>query len=383
MARPKQGRRPLCANCDPVSDKKILIFTTGFGDGHNSAARNLQDVFAHLPGFEAEVHDTYVEVNPGASKFLQVAYNISIQRVPVTWKAFFHVFDKTPVFEATLPTLGKLKAALRALLLEKKPAAVVTTYPVYSYLLRALMESGEVATCPHFMVVTDSIVINRVWNRAPADWDLVANEPTADAMAAAGVPREKIKVLGFPVSPRFEELAQRPLPSGPPWRILYLPSASRRTVGKVVRGLTALEGVHLTVVTGRHRHLHDFLKKLDVPMSSFSLHGWTDRMPELLAESHLFIGKAGGAIVQETLAIARPMIISHVVAGQEEGNVELLADLGAGTLATTPEAIIEAVRGAMLENDGAEWKRWRENLQRVSHPAAARQTAEFIAALSA
>jgi processive 1,2-diacylglycerol beta-glucosyltransferase len=365
-----------------MNSKKILIFTTGFGDGHNSAARNLQDAFAQMHGFNAEVHDTYVEVNPRAAKFLQVAYNISIQRVPVTWKAFFHVFDKTSVFEATLPTLGKLTAAVRALLLEKKPAAVVTTYPVYSYILRSLMDSGEVPSCPHYMVVTDSIVINRVWNRAPADWDLVANEPTAEAMAAAGVPPEKIKVLGFPVSPRFEELAQRPLPPGPPWKILYLPSASRRTVSKVVRGLTALPGIHLTVVTGRHRHLHDFLKRIDVSMSSFSLHGWTDRMPELLAESHLFIGKAGGAIVQETLAIARPMIISHVVAGQEEGNVELLGDLGAGALATTPDAIIDAVRTSMLENDGAKWKRWRENLQRVSHPAAARQTAEFIASLS-
>jgi len=83
--------------------------------------------------------------------------------------------------------------------------------------------------------------------------------------------------------------------------------------------------------------------------------------------------------VQETLAIARPMIISHVVAGQEEGNVELLADLGAGTLATTPDAIVDAARAAMLESGGAEWQRWRDNLQRVSHPAAARQSAEFIA----
>lgn len=363
-----------------MSSRKILIFTTGFGDGHNSAARNMRDAFARMPGFDAEVHDTYVEVNPGASKLLQVAYNISIQRVPVTWKAFFHVFDKTPVFDLTLPTLGKLTSALRALMIEKKPAAVVTTYPVYSYLLRSLMDRGEVPSCPHFMIVTDSIVINRVWNRAPADWVLVANGPTSDAMATAGVPREKIQVLGFPVSPRFEELAQRPLPAGAPWKILYLPSASRRTVGNVVRGLTALDGVHLTVVTGRHRHLHDFLRRIDVPMSSFALHGWTDRMPELLADSHLFIGKAGGAIVQETLAIARPMIISHVVAGQEEGNVELLADLGAGTLATTPQAIIDAVRGSMLENGGATWRRWRENLQRVSHPAAARQTAEFVAA---
>jgi len=360
--------------------KKILIFTTGFGDGHNSAARNVRDAFAGLGGFDVEVHDTYGDVSPRAAKILQFGYNFSIQRLPASWKAIFWVYDRTPLFDWMLPTLGGLSAALKRLLNEKKPAAVVTTYPVYNYLIGHLMEGNEVPQCPHFMVVTDSIVINRVWNRAPADWVLVANEPTADAMALGGVPREKIRVLGFPVSPRFEQLAHRPLPPGPPWKILYLPSASRSTVSRVVRGLTALPGVHLTVVTGRHRHLHDVLKRLDVPMSSFALHGWTDQMPELLAESHLFIGKAGGAIVQETLAIARPMIISHVVAGQEEGNVKLLADLGAGALATTPDAIIGTVRRAMLENGGAEWTRWRENLLRVSHPAAARQTAEFVAA---
>jgi processive 1,2-diacylglycerol beta-glucosyltransferase len=361
-----------------MSRQKILIFTTGFGDGHNSAARNVRDAFDAIGGYDTEVHDPYVEVNPRASKTLQVAYNFSIQRVPVTWKAFFWLYDKTPVFDWTLPTLGNLKAALRDLLREKKPAAVVTTYPVYSYLISELIKSGEVSVCPHFMVVTDSIVINRVWNLAPADWVLVANEPTREAMTQGGTPPEKIVVLGFPVSPRFEELARRPLPPGPPWKILYLPSASRRTVSAVVRGLTAFPGVELTVVTGRHKHLHGFLKRLDLPVGAFSLLGWTDRMPELLAESHLFIGKAGGAIVQETLAIARPMIISHVVAGQEEGNVTLLADIGAGALATTPEKIIGTVQRALLENGGSEWTLWRENLLKVSHPAAARQTAEFV-----
>jgi processive 1,2-diacylglycerol beta-glucosyltransferase len=365
---------------EQTDGNKILIFTTGFGDGHNTAARSLRDAFAGLAGFDSEVHDTYVEVNPGSAKVLQQAYNFSIQHVPVTWKAFFWLYDKTPVFDWTLPTLGTLEKAMRELLLAKKPAAVVSTYPVYTYLLRKLMDSGEVPRCPNFMIVTDSIVINRVWNLAPADWILVANQPTAEAMERGGTDPAKIKVLGFPISPRFEELARQPVEPGPPWRVLYLPSSSRSKVESMVRGITSLPGVRLTVVTGRHQHLHDFLRRLDLPVDAFKLLGWTDRMPELLAENHLFIGKAGGAIVQETLAIGRPMIISHVVAGQEEGNVTLLADLEAGALATSPESVVETLRRALLENGGAEWSRWRENLLRVSHPAAARQTAEFVAA---
>lgn len=362
-----------------MGGKKILIFTTGFGDGHNSAARNVRDAFAGAGGFDPEVHDTYAEVSPRAARLLQFGYNLSIQRVPVSWKAIFWVYDKTPLFDWMMPTLGKLEAALKRLLDEKKPSAVVTTYPVYSYLLHKLMAGDAVPPCPHFMVVTDSIVINRVWNRAPVDWVLVANEPTRAAMVRGGVEASKIQVPGFPVSPRFEDLARVPLPPGPPWKVLYLPSGSRRGVAEVVKGLAALPGVHLTVVTGRHKHLHAFLKQPDASMGSFHLLGWTDRMPELLAENHLFIGKAGGAIVQETLAIARPMIISHVVAGQEEGNVDLLSDLQSGALATTPTAIVATVRRALLENGGAEWIRWRENLLRVSQPAAARQTVEFIA----
>lgn len=359
--------------------RKVLIFTTGFGEGHNSAARNIRDAFAPMDGFSPEVHDPYAEVNPRVSQMLRFAYNLSIQRFPVSWKAFFLLYDRTPIFDWTLPTLGALSRAMGRLLREKQPAAVVTTYPVYSYILRQLMDRGEVPACPHFMVVTDSIVINRVWNLAPADWILVANQPTAEAMVAGGTDPAKIRVLGFPVSPRFEELARQPLQAGPPWRLLFLPSASRSKVSKVVRGLTALPGIHLTVATGRHPHLHDHLRNISVPADSFTLLGWTERMPELLAENHLFIGKAGGAIVQETLAIARPMIISHVVAGQEEGNVTLLSDLGAGALATTPESIVDTVRRALLENGGSEWSRWRGNLLKTSHPAAARQTAEFVA----
>ena len=35
--------------------KKILIFTAGFGEGHNTAARNIRDALEHIAPDEARV----------------------------------------------------------------------------------------------------------------------------------------------------------------------------------------------------------------------------------------------------------------------------------------------------------------------------------------
>ncbi|MBV9300036.1 MAG: diacylglycerol kinase, partial [Verrucomicrobia bacterium] len=35
--------------------KKILIFTAGFGEGHNTAARNIRDAVEHIAPDEAKV----------------------------------------------------------------------------------------------------------------------------------------------------------------------------------------------------------------------------------------------------------------------------------------------------------------------------------------
>lgn len=359
--------------------RKVLIFTAAFGDGHNTAARNVRDALDDMPGFAAEVVDPYIATSPSTARILRAGYSFSIQRLPISWRAIYWLYDRTPLFRWTLPTFRKITCEIRRLLREHRPCAVITTYPAYNYVLRRLQAEEGIEPFPIFMVVTDSIVINRVWIEAPADWVCVANEATARVMRDGGVPADRLQVLGFPVHPRFEKLAAAPVAPGPPWRVLYLPASDRRTVERNIRGLCALPEVRLTVVTGRHRRLHQHLRRLDLPAGAFHLLGWTNRMPELLAESHLFVGKAGGAIVQETVAIGCPMIVSHVVPGQEEGNVQLLSEAGAGCLATRPDRIEAAVREAFADG-GAVWAKWRENLRRIGHPAAARETAEFVRA---
>src|SRR6202163_5005106 len=97
--------------------------------------------------------------------------------------------------------------------------------------------------------------------------------------------------------------------------------------------------------------------------------GWTDQLPRMLGASHLLIGKAGGATVQETIAAACPMIVNHIVSGQEEGNARLIVETNSGVIAHSPVEIAEQVQRAFA--DGAkQWREWAANISRLSRPRA-------------
>ncbi len=211
------------------------------------------------------------------------------------------------------------------------------------------------------------------------------NEETAAVLRQGGVPAEKVRVLGFPVEPRFaalDALPPRPDPAGPEGRrVLYMINAGRREVEEVLRLLLGIPEIELTVTVGRDLKMRATVERLigayDRTRAPVQVIGWTREVPALLASHHVLISKAGGATTQETIAAKCPMIISQVAPGQEEGNAQLLVDNRAGCLALTPERIAAAVREAFAD-DAQVCREWTRNIARLSRPDAARDNACFI-----
>jgi len=227
------------------------------------------------------------------------------------------------------------------------------------------------------VVVTDSITINAAWYRCATDYFLVANEQSALVLREVGVAPQKIKVFGFPVSPKFADFApNRVLPSNnSERRVLYMINAATRSAPQLVRRLADL-GVAVTVTIGR-------TDKLQSPIEAAldgrpaTIVGWTDELPRILHESHLLIGKAGGATVQETIAAGCPMIINHVVSGQEEGNARLIVETNSGVIALSPAEVVAKVQRAFAD-DAKQWRQWAANISNLSRPRAALDIAEFL-----
>jgi processive 1,2-diacylglycerol beta-glucosyltransferase len=355
----------------------VLILTAGYGEGHNAAARGLHKAFEEL-GVASDVVDVFGLVGGDFYQWSRRAYLELINRAPLIWAGVFKLIDRMPLVPMTMPLMGGMQRALGRLLDEKKPDAVVSVYPAYGYFLDRLYPDTRHRPFSFHTIVTDSITVNSVWYRCGSDTFIVPNPDTARVMRAAGVAGDRLRDLGFPVPPRFaQERAERlPPGEGRPLKVLFMVNAGKALAPAIVSHLLDLEGVQLTVTVGRDLELQARVQQAAAGRP-VEIYGWTDKMPELLMSHHLLIGKAGGAAVQETIAAGTPMLMTHVVPGQEEGNARLLVENHCGAVCPTPEQIQSAV-GRLMADNGRLWKQWNENVARLSRPAASFEIARFV-----
>ena len=277
--------------------------------------------------------------------------------------------------------MRKPEQTLHDLLVEYQPRAVVSTYPLYPYFLERIFKRG-VTKVPVFTVVTDSIEINAAWRKAPTDYWLVTDEHTRNSLIQQGLPETSVVETGFPVNPHFSDLSPvTPEDSLDPFRILYFPTAKKPHVRRIAREIlgSTPNNVQLTIVLGRNvRKLYRRAQEIkNAYPGRVSIKGWSKRVPELLTSHHLVVGKAGGATVHESLAAACPMLIHHLVPGQEEGNLNLLRKLNGGTLADSPGELATHIR-EMLADNAHGWRAMKRSLTRVARPGAAHTAANFI-----
>jgi hypothetical protein len=195
------------------------------------------------------------------------------------------------------------------------------------------------------------------------------------------VEERRIKALGFPVSPVFDQ--ERPAPISAPidgerFKLLYVINTGKAKAGKTLKQLLKIRDVELTITVGRDASLKAKLTERFRDYSDrVTIHGWTNQMPRLLMSHHLLIGKAGGAMVQEAIAAKCPMIINQVIPGQEEGNARLIEKLGVGAVAEKRKEVRELVEEAFAHK-ARHWREWRENLEQCSHPDAALRIGELL-----
>jgi UDP-N-acetylglucosamine:LPS N-acetylglucosamine transferase len=359
--------------------KKILILTAGYGEGHNSAARGIQaGLVRTAPGVQVEVHDLFAETYGRPNNWLRRGYLTLINNWPRAWGLVYRWLDQKKDFDQSFRSrwFAPVKRHLADLLQRFQPDVVVSVFPAYPYLLQQVQPDR---TFRSVVVVTDSITVNAIWYHCPADVFLVPNEQSAAVVREAGIGPEKIRTFGFPVNPRFADLPRREPPSARERpRVLYMINAGTGRAPEITRRLCQLD-IDLTVTVGREEKLRQVIAHA-AGDQKITIIGWTDQLPELLCQSHVLIGKAGGATVQEAVAAGCPMIINHIVSGQEEGNAQLIVTTQSGTVAHAPAEVVAQVQ-QLFGADASLWRQWSAHIAALSRPRASLEIADFLMAL--
>lgn len=339
---------------------KILILTVGYGQGHQAAAAGLAEAF-RLNGCKVMVDDPCSADTSGLYSLTKAYYRMCVRRAPWLWSmayaqtetADWHTIVKWPV-------VRKATAHLEDIIVSWHPDVVVCTYPLFAYMMDFLRKKG-VCRIPCAVVVTDSLEISKPWIKSDFDWLYVPDEFSRRMLIDRyGLDSSRVIDSGFPVRRDFLVTRAKSHPSVSNLRILYgVYIPKRLAVRQIMRLVEAFPQAHIVVLAGTNYRF--FINHFAGYSGNLEIMDSTDRMCELLAESHIYIGKAGAATMFECYASGVPMLVNFALPGQEQGNLQLLLKDGCGCWVGDGEDISSVVSG-LLSSSAAKWVRMHQNM---------------------
>ena len=365
--------------------KKILILTAGFGEGEDVAAWNVHAAIEHLAPDSArtEVLDLLDSCYGRFHDVLRHTFQSAINRAPKLWTSFYQLLGHSQFVEGQIDGLARLRNTLSDALRRNAPDVVVSTCPIYSFLIEEIYRDGRTRDFNLISLVTDAAVKDSPWPRTFADFFAVTNEAAARVLSAAGVLEKKIVVFGFPVQWQAKDRQEKSvaLPDlsakGRP-RILYVINNARKKAPKLIDRLLQHPEWDITVCVGRDTDLDEMARaKAASAPDRMEVIGHVRRMPQLLRQHHVVISKAEAGMVQEAIAARCPMIVHKLGSGQEEGNFSLLREANAGAMGEKPKEVEDWLERA-FRDEGRLLSLWRKNLESLGRPDSALDLAHFI-----
>ena len=264
---------------------------------------------------------------------------------------------------------------------------IVSVHPLLNHAaLRARGDAG-MDNVPLVTVITDLGRVHEGWLLPEADLTIVPAREVYQRALDRGVPRERLRLIGHPIHPKFEDVsaskaelrAKLGLPAD---ATLALLMAGGEGGGKLLPTTLALAKAklpfHLLVVCGRNAALQAKLEEmaplLPTPMTVM---GFRNDIPELMRAVDLLVTKAGPGTLAEASVAEVPVVVYDYVPGQERGNLEWVRNNGIGLVALTTAELVQTV--SRIVTTTGRLAAMRAQMIGVAQRGASRKIAQMIA----
>jgi 1,2-diacylglycerol 3-beta-galactosyltransferase len=301
------------------------------------------------------------------------------------WGSGFRISNNRIATRVTAPYLRlSILRGLRAILREQQPDLVVSTHPIFVALARRALRDIR-SHAPFITVVTDLFDAHGFWFDPEVDLCIVPTEGARRVAQRFGMPDEKLRVVGEPVSLKFSDNTLTQTQARQKLgldleRTTILLIGGGEGMGPLYRIACALDKerlpIQLIVIAGRNQALYDKLRAAtwQIPVR---VEGFVTNMPEWMRAANLIITKAGPGTISEALACGLPILLSGFLPGQETGNVTFVEQNGVGVLRKKPDDLARTLRDWLTPGNDA-LAQMSARAQELARPRAALDIAQIL-----
>lgn len=341
---------------------KLLILSASYGEGHQQAAKAVQDSLRlQSPETEVRTIDYMRTVHPVLDSVAKYCYLKSVQFAPALYGWFYKGTSQIPpssLIQRQLNSLGIEELAEQ--LDDFDPDVVLATFPtpagVVSYLKQQQRTSVPLAT-----IITDH-AIHSQWIHPYTDLYFVGSQHVRKGLVARGTLASSVRVTGIPVRPSFlqsfdKTSLYKKYELNPRLPVVLVMGGAYGVMGDIQQVVEELFSypvpLQVIVVTGRNERLKSQLETL-LPSATNQarVYGFVSEVHELMSIAHLMLTKAGGLTISEALALQVPMVLYRPIPGQEVQNARFLTNAGVAVYARSRKQVTEHLNDLLVANPG-------------------------------
>jgi len=347
--------------------KKVLILTASTGEGHNSAAKSLEQKY-QSNGYETHKIDMFKETSKTMNYLIADGYRILASNFPSVYGLIYDVFDHSSFNNKFLKNaLVILKKSLLKEIKEINPDVIIGTHPFAVGLVSSYKRKNEI-DCSFISVVTD-FKAHYAYVDEQVDAYITGSEYTKRSLIQRNIHEDKIFTYGIPIKEEFLKDYSDASSKRSKFRVLVMGgSMGSKGIAKVVKRLAIESNSYLiTVVCGNNKSLKTNLEKKyedEIIMGRLNVLGFTDKVPYLMDNSDVIVTKPGGLTTTEALSKRIPMIIPFAIPGQEMENTEFLVKEGVAFYVEDMNEINTVLD--RLVNDDKEFETMKKNMGRIA-----------------
>jgi 1,2-diacylglycerol 3-beta-galactosyltransferase len=387
--------------------RTILFLIADTGAGHRSAANAILTAMrqlamdepsgkqprahgAHHPGWRAVIVDAFADCCRFPLRQGVLLYGPAVQHSPRLYGEIYRFTNSRTRFDTARRLCQPfLRQGLRQLIERTRPDVIVSIHPLLNHITIQTLRDLRLHI-PLITVVTDLVTLHCAWTAPGVDACVVPTEAARELALAAGIPRERIHLLGMPIHPAFARADERSLEEKRAALGLdpALPVILMMGGGEGAGGLAAaVEAVsseelpaQLVVIAGHNQRLRAELERLCTRFRTrVYVFGFVDNIPDFMHAADVIVTKAGPSTICEAIACKLPILLTGAVPGQEEGNVDFVRDNDIGELIEMPRKLAGALRH-LLDPANPRLAALRQTMRRMRQPQASFDIARLILA---